>query len=115
MALSAVDPARCAAISSWQNCPALASKKLTTPVLMSWLSAAAQNHSLFLTIGPPNSADRLLIRLIGLPESSPFDPAANNSSLTLLNCVLSFWNVPTAEPLNTLEPLLVTRLIDRPD
>src|SRR5687767_12341878 len=29
--------------------------------------------------------------------------------------MLSFWNVPTSEPLNTLLPLLVTRLIDRPD
>src|SRR5688572_4649191 len=27
----------------------------------------------------------------------------------------SFWNVPTAEPLKMFEPLLVTRLIDKPD
>src|SRR5262249_35993284 len=44
-----------------------------------------------------------------------FAPALNRSSLTLLPCVASFSKVMTPEPLNTLEPLLVTRLIDRPD
>src|SRR5262249_59948312 len=44
-----------------------------------------------------------------------FAPALNRSSLTLLPCVASFSKVVTAEPLNTLLPLLVTRLIARPD
>src|SRR5688572_10841094 len=52
---------------------------------------------------------------MGAPERNPPVPNANCSSVTLLACILSFWNVPTAEPLNTLLPLLVTRLIDRPD
>src|SRR5262252_10069740 len=81
---------------------------------MSCLSAAAQNHSLFLMIGPPYSTLYTLIRLIGLPERNPFAPALNRSSLTLLPCVASFSKVPVAEPLNTLLPLLVTRLIERP-
>src|SRR6476646_9710173 len=81
---------------------------------MSCLSAAAQNHSLFFMIGPPYSTLYTAIFLIGLPDRKPFCPALNNSSVTLLPCVASFSKVPVPEPLNTLLPLLVTRLIERP-
>src|SRR5262245_37059034 len=115
MLRSAVPPCFCAAIRSLQNPPALGSKKFRMPTLMSWLSHAPQNHSLFLTIGPPYSADRLEIRLSGLPERKPFCPRSNISFETFCPCIASFSNVPTADPLNTLLPLLVTRLIERPD
>src|SRR5262245_31541569 len=102
-------------MSALQKSPPPGSKKLSTPALMSCLSAAPQNHNLFFMIGPPYSTEYTLMRLIGLPDRKPFDPRLKSSSLTLLPCVLSFSNVVTAEPLNALLPLLVTRLIDRPD
>src|SRR5262245_15779824 len=55
------------------------------------------------------------MRLIGFPERKPLAPESNSSWLTLLPCVASFSKVPVAEPLNTLLPLLVTRLMDKPD
>src|SRR3954464_9262578 len=53
--------------------------------------------------------------LIGLPDRKPFWPCVVSSSVTLLFCVASFSYVTTPEPLNTLLPLLVTRLIARPE
>src|SRR5215471_2633791 len=53
--------------------------------------------------------------LIGLPERNPFWPALNRSCVTFWACVASFSYVRTPEPLNTLLPLLVTRLIERPE
>ena len=53
--------------------------------------------------------------MIGAPDRNPDEPFTNCFSVTLLFCILSFSKVPTAEPLNTLLPLLVTRLIDKPD
>src|SRR5262245_64257667 len=82
---------------------------------MTWLSAAAHHHRRFRLIGPPYSIDALVILRIGAPESRPPAPLRKSSSLTLLPCVASFSNVPRAVPLNTFEPDLVTRLIDRPD
>src|SRR5688572_33410048 len=54
------------------------------------------------------------MRLIGFPDRKPFEPASKSSFETLLPCVLSFEKKPSAEPLNTLLPLFVTRLIERP-
>src|SRR3954453_19295721 len=54
------------------------------------------------------------MRLIGFPERKPFAPESKSSWVTLLPWVASFSNVPTTDPLNTLLPLFVTRLIDRP-
>src|SRR5262245_23939226 len=102
-------------MSELHRSPLVASKKFSTPTLMSCRSPAPQNHSLFLMIGPPNSAENTSMRCSGLPERNPFAPALNSSSLTLLFCILSFSKVNTDEPLNTLLPLLVTRLIDSPD
>src|SRR5262245_36727403 len=102
-------------MSAWHRSPLLASKKLRTPPLMSCRSPAPQNHSLFLTIGPPYSAENTSIRCSGLPERKPFAPASNCAFDTLFPCIASFSKVNTDEPLNTLLPLLVTRLIDSPD
>src|SRR5262245_48084391 len=85
-----------------------------TPTLMSCRSAAAHHQRRFRLIGPPYSADRLLIFESGLPERKPFDPEKNISFVTLAPCMASFSNVASAEPLNTLLPLLVTRLMLRP-
>src|SRR5687768_14620321 len=106
---------RCASTSCAHRALAPGSKKLETPALMSCLSACSQNQSLFRTIGPPTSPDMTLIRLIGWPDRKPLVPRSNCSRVTLLNCMASFSNVPTAEPLNTFDPLLVIRLIERPD
>src|SRR5262245_33702011 len=108
------EPCFCAAASCWQNVPSDWSKKFTIPTLMSCLSPPAQNHSLFFRIGPPNSADTTSIFFTGLPERNPFCPALNCARETFWLCMLWFSNVPTTEPLYTLLPLLVTRLIDSP-
>src|SRR5262245_56377997 len=82
---------------------------------MSWRSPAPQNHSLLRRIGPPYSAEKTLMFWSGLPERNPFDPASTCAWETFWPCIASFSKVNTDEPLNTLLPLLVTRLIDRPD
>src|SRR6516225_4621706 len=107
-------PAFCAAINCWQNDPSDGSKKLTMPTLMSCRSAPAQNHSRFFRIGPPYSPEMTSIFLTGLPDRNPFCPALNCASETFCACIVSFENVPVTEPLNTLLPLFVTRLIDIP-
>src|SRR6185436_17346922 len=82
---------------------------------MSWRSPAPQNHSLLRMIGPPNSAENTLMFCSGLPDRNPLAPASNCACDTFWPCIASFSKVNTDEPLNTLLPLLVTRLIDRPD
>src|ERR1043166_5423754 len=112
--LRADEPDFCAAMRSLQKEPSDLSKKFTMPTLMSWLSAPAQNHSLFFRMGPPYSTDSTSIFLTGLPERKPFCPRSKSALDTFCPCVLWFSKVPTTEPLNTLLPLLVTRLIERP-
>src|SRR5215207_344126 len=101
-------------MSSWQKAPPDASKKLLTPTLMSCRSTAPQYHRRSRLMGPPASTEYDEIFFSGLPERKPFAPASNSSCVTFCDCILSFSNVPLNVPLNTLLPLLVTRLIASP-
>src|SRR5260370_41756137 len=51
---------------------------------------------------------------MGLPDRKPLAPALNSACVTFCDCILLFSKVTCPVPLNTLLPLLVTRLIDRP-
>src|SRR3970040_210180 len=55
------------------------------------------------------------MRWIGLPDRKPPAPESNSSRETSRDCLLSISNVISAEPLNTFDPLFVTRLMLRPD
>ena len=81
---------------------------------MSCQSAAPQNQSRLRTIGPPNSPETFEILLSGAPDRNPPAPVSNNSGVTFIPCMASFSKVPTADPLNVLLPLFVTRLMERP-
>ena len=52
------------------------------------------------------------MRLIGFPERKPLEPALKSYSETCCSLRLVVEKKPSAEPLNTLLPALVTRLID---
>src|SRR5262249_40689959 len=104
----------CAAVSCWQNVPSVGSKKFRMPTLISCRSQAPQNQSLFFRIGPPYSTEATSTFLSGLPDRKPFCPALNCACDTFCACILSFSKVPVKDPLKTLLPLLVTRLIETP-
>src|SRR5262245_19758640 len=108
-------PARCAATSCEQRAPASGLKKLITPALISLLLPDTHHQRRFRLIGPPYSNAMSVIRMIGAPERNPLVPWPKSSRETLLFCIASFSNVPRTEPLNTLLPLFVTRLMNRPD
>src|ERR1700752_1228965 len=73
----------CAVIRSWQNEPYDGSKKLVTPVLMSWRSPPPEHQSRSFRTAPPASSDIVAIFLSGLPDRKPLAPALNSSSVTL--------------------------------
>src|SRR5690242_17093185 len=85
-----------------------------TPALMSLLLPDTHHQSLFFLIGPPYSNAMSVIFEIGAPDRNPLVPRLNRSCDTLLFCIFEFSNVVSAEPLNTFEPLFVTRLMNRP-
>src|ERR1700680_2909784 len=107
-------PEACCSARFWQKLPLGWSKKLRSPPSMSCRSAAPQNHRRLRRIGPPYSTESFVTLFSGLPDRKPLDEAVKSAGVTFSDCVDWFSNVVTAVPLNTLLPLLVTRLMDRP-